>query len=335
LLVMVQSYSTGSGSYEITNLMQFHQVDYLTVDYADEGIALSRAGIELPIVVMSPDGGLLKDMLTHNLEPEIYSFRQLEQLLRIQQDTGSETCQIHLKVNTGMNRLGFEPKDLPLLLDALRGAGEVRVKSVFSHLAAAGDPQHDAFTIHQLTVFEQFTDALGEGLGYSFLRHIANTAAISRWPRARYDMVRLGIGLYGVSGGETLPLATVATLKTSVAQVRKVKAGETIGYNRHGKLEYDGQIATVRIGYADGYSRRFGNGTGTMLLQGKPVRTVGDICMDMCMLDVSGMEVTEGEEVIVFGDTPAVSELADRIGTIPYELLATVSQRVKRIYYYE
>lgn len=335
LMVMVKAFSYGSGSYEIANLLQFHQVDYLTVAYADEGIALRRAGIDLPIVVMSPGGESLKDMLMHGLEPEIYSFTQLEQLLQVQQEAGLETCRIHLKVNTGMNRLGFEPDDLPQLLEILGSSDRVQVQSVFSHLAAAGDSRHDAFTASQLSAFEQFTDGLKEGLGYSFLRHIANTAAISRWPGARYDMVRLGIGLYGVAGGDRLPLATVATLKTSVAQVREVKAGESIGYNRHGKLERDGRIATVRIGYADGYNRHFGNGAGTMLLQGKPVRTVGDICMDMCMLDVSGMDVQEGEEVIVFGDTPSVTDLSEHIGTIPYELLATVSQRVKRIYYYE
>ncbi|SEO09569.1 UDP-N-acetylmuramoyl-tripeptide--D-alanyl-D-alanine ligase [bacterium A37T11] len=336
LMAMVKAFSYGSGSFEIANLLQFNQVDYLTVAYADEGISLRQAGIDLPIVVMSPESRSLNSLLAHNLEPEIYSFGQLRAMLEALKQGGHLAYGIHLKLNTGMNRLGFEPADLDALLQLVKN-DQIRVRSVFSHLVASGNPDEDAFTRHQLALFEDFTVKLRNALGYSFIRHIANTAAIIRWPEAHFDMVRLGIGLYGMDGSHENPLGLqpVATLKTTVAQIRKVKAGESIGYNRHGHLNTDGQIATVKIGYADGYNRRFGNGVGVMMINGQAAPTVGDICMDMCMLDISGLAVAEGDEVIVFGDVPDATTLAESIATIPYELLATVSQRVKRLYYYQ
>jgi alanine racemase len=244
---------------------------------------------------------------------------------------------IHLKIDTGMHRLGFEPADIDMLCDLLEVNTAVRVKSIFSHLVASDAEQHDAFTLKQIRRFEKAFRQIEAALGYQVIKHIANTSAISRWKVAQYDMVRLGIGLYGIDPAITDPnaLQPIATLKTSVSQVKKIKAGETIGYNRNGSLKKNGHIATVRIGYADGYLRAFGNGVGKMLVKGKLVPTVGNIAMDMCMLDVSEVEVKEGDEVIVFNEEQRIEELAKQIGTIPYEILTNISQRVKRVYFYE
>ncbi|WP_257668158.1 bifunctional UDP-N-acetylmuramoyl-tripeptide:D-alanyl-D-alanine ligase/alanine racemase [Parapedobacter tibetensis] len=333
LMAMVKAFSYGSGSFEVANLLQFNKVDYLAVAYVDEGVELRKAGIRLPIMVMSPNPTSLEALLAHELEPEIYSFSVLDNFVRLLTEKGIEDYPIHIKVDTGMHRLGFSVDDIGLLINYLRQIYAVKVRSVFSHLAAAGDAKHDKFTEEQLARFNRFTDELGEALGYPFVRHIANTAGIQRWPQAHWDMVRLGIGLYGIGNGKNskLQLQQVSTLKTTVTQIRQVPAGETVGYGRKGVLAKDSTIATVNIGYADGYDRRFGNGVGFMAVNGRAIPTVGDICMDMTMLDASGVDVHEGDEVVVFGD---IELLAQAIGTIPYELLAGISQRVKRVYYY-
>lgn len=331
LMAMVKAFSYGSGSFEIANILQFNQLDYLTVAYLDEGVQLRRAGISLPIVVMSPDIYAFESLLRHRLEPEIFSFPVLESFVAYLEEREVAAFPIHVKFDTGMHRLGFAPEDAPKLVDYLVSAPQVRVASVFSHLAAAGDSAHDDFTRMQIRSFQQAADTMEAGLPYPFLRHIANTAAIERWPAAYFDMVRLGIGLYGI-GRSMASLSQVGTMKTTISQIRRVPAGESVGYGRQALLETDRTIATVKVGYADGYDRRFGNGVGRMVVRGHEVPTVGNICMDMCMLDITGVDAVEGDEVIVFGDVDAMAEL---IGTIPYEILAGISQRVKRVYYYE
>ncbi|WP_423148044.1 bifunctional UDP-N-acetylmuramoyl-tripeptide:D-alanyl-D-alanine ligase/alanine racemase [Rubrolithibacter danxiaensis] len=337
IMVMVKAFSYGSGSYEIANLLQFNKVDYLAVAYADEGVALRKAGITLPIVVMNPDFLAFDTIIEHNLEPEIYSKRIFYDFVEALNVKNKEGYPVHIKLDTGMHRLGFMPDEIELLLSLLADTPAIKVQSVFSHLVGSEDKEEDEFTRHQLKIFEELTDQIEKAIGYSFIRHIANTSAISRWPKAQFGMVRLGIGLYGVDGTykDSSPLQTVATLKTSISQIKELKPGDTVGYNRKGILPDGGKIATVKIGYADGYSRKFGNGRGKMLVNGVKVSTIGNICMDMCMLDITGLNVAEGEEVIVFNEQIRVEDLAQLLETIPYEILTGVSQRVKRIYYYE
>ncbi len=331
LMAMVKAFSYGSGSFEIANVLQFNQVDYLTVAYLDEGVQLRKAGISLPIVVMSPDVFAFETLLRYRLEPEIFSFSVMDALVAYLEEQEVAAFPIHVKIDTGMHRLGFAPAETEKLADYLANVPQVRVASVFSHLAAAGEVKHDNFTRQQLHVFQAAAATLAAVLPYPFLRHIANTAAIERWPEAHFDMVRLGIGLYGI-GTSSASLEQVGTMKSTISQIRKVPAGESVGYGRDVVLETDRTIATVKVGYADGYDRRFGNGVGRMRIRGRAVPTIGNICMDMCMLDVTDVEVAEGDEVIVFGD---VAAMAAAIGTIPYEILAGISQRVKRVYYYE
>ncbi|GAB3906885.1 bifunctional UDP-N-acetylmuramoyl-tripeptide:D-alanyl-D-alanine ligase/alanine racemase [Mucilaginibacter boryungensis] len=337
IMAMVKAFSYGSGTFEVANMLQYHKVDYLSVAYIDEGVALRQGGITLPIMVLNPEITAFDKLIEYKLQPEIYSFSLLSEFTKYLQLNDIVDYPIHLKIDTGMHRLGFEPADMDMLCDLLEVNTAVRVKSIFSHFVASDAEQHDAFTLKQIRRFEKAFRQIERTLGYQTIKHIANTSAISRWKVAQFDMVRLGIGLYGIdpSVKDTNALQPIATLKTSVSQVKKIKAGETIGYNRNGSLKKDGHIATVRIGYADGYLRAFGNGVGKMLIKGKLVPTVGNIAMDMCMLDVSDVEVKEGDEVIVFNEEQRIEELAKQIGTIPYEILTNISQRVKRVYFYE
>lgn len=333
LMVMVKAFAYGAGSPEVAALLQFHGVDYLAVAFADEGVALRRHGITLPILVMSADVSSFERMIQYHLEPEVYSFSSLQAWLEhLSSRKMNQALPIHLKFDTGMHRLGFRPEEAENIGAILADQEYVKVVSVFSHLAASGDRQQDAFTALQLERFEKLTSRLEKRLGYSFTRHIANTDAIWRHPKAHLDLVRLGLGLYGMDPNSALPVRPAIQLTTKVAQVHHVSQGETIGYGRVGLLERDSRIATVKIGYADGYDRRFGRGVGQMSLDGHLVPTIGDICMDLCMLDVTDLpEVVEGQEVLVFPDLYAA---AKRIGTIPYELVVNISQRVKRLYYY-
>lgn len=337
LMVMVKAFSYGSGSFEIANLLQFNKVDYLAVAYADEGLALRQAGITLPIMVMSPDIMAIDAIIAHQLEPEIYSFRIFKAFESSLKRHGKENYPVHLKLDTGMKRLGFTASELSKLLSDLNNNSSFKIKSVFSHLAAAEDPKEDDFTRSQIDLFTDLSHQIQQALPYNIVRHLANTSGISRWPYAQFEMVRLGIGLYGIdkSTSNSKALQTVTQLKTTVSQVKQIKPAETIGYNRKGVLPKGGQIATVKIGYADGYSRLLGEGKGKMLINGHLVPTIGSICMDMCMLDVSGLDVNEGDEVIVFNEEIRVEDLAKAMHTIPYEVLTGISQRVKRIYYYE
>ncbi|MGI4751282.1 MAG: bifunctional UDP-N-acetylmuramoyl-tripeptide:D-alanyl-D-alanine ligase/alanine racemase [Janthinobacterium lividum] len=338
LMAMVKAFSYGSGSFEIAGILQFNKVDYLAVAYVDEGVSLRKAGITLPIMVLNPEVSAFEELLDNQLEPEIYSFNMLEQYAVFIREKSATHFPIHLKIDTGMHRLGFEFEETEQLCCVLKNNPQLQVKSVFSHLAGSGSAEHDEFTWHQFHTFQKICILLETALGHVFIKHISNTSAISRWPEMQLDMVRLGIGLYGIdtaAGLENNPLQPVASLKTSISQLKKVKAGETVGYSRNDTMEKEGLIATVRIGYADGYLRVFGNGNGKMLINGKLAPTIGHISMDMCMLDVSGIEVQEDNTVIVFNENLHIETLADQAHTIPYEILTNISQRVKRIYFYE
>ena len=333
LMAMVKAFSYGSGSFEVANLLQFSKVDYLTVAFADEGVELRTAGIALPIMVLSPDRDTFQSLIQHNLEPEVYSMDFLHEFIEFLEEQKINDFKIHLKLDTGMHRLGFFPSEIDAVVEKLKSQKQVRVQSFFTHLVASGDPNQDEFTASQISSYLTAAQKLEQGLGYTFIKHVANTSAIVRWPQAHLDMVRLGIGLYGVDMDKNLPnLEQVSCLKTTVTQIKELQAGETVGYDRKGVLSRDSKIATVKIGYADGYARRFGNSVGKMQINGFLAPTVGNICMDMCMLDVTGQDVQVGDEVLVF---PDLMQAASDIGTIPYELLVNISSRVKRVYYYE
>lgn len=341
VMAMVKALSYGSGSFEIANTLQFHRVDYLAVAYADEGIELRKAGITAPIMVMSPEVQSFDSMIHYKLEPEIYSFRILTQfneaIKRNSAGRSTDRISIHVKLDTGMHRLGFEEKDLNELVVRIKNSRNLRIQSVFSHLAGSDEDVHDAFTQKQIAQFSLMCEKILPHFDYPVLRHILNSAGILRFPEAQFEMVRLGIGLHGVTPGTTEQkhLLPVASLKTTISQIKNVAQGETIGYSRSGKATHAMQIATVAVGYADGYNRKLGNGAGSMIVSGKRVPVIGSVCMDMCMLDVTGMHAGEGDEVIVFGSGMPVTELAQKIGTIPYEVLTGVSQRVKRVYFHE
>ncbi|WP_412469269.1 bifunctional UDP-N-acetylmuramoyl-tripeptide:D-alanyl-D-alanine ligase/alanine racemase [Pedobacter sp. KLB.chiD] len=336
IMAMVKAFSYGSGSFEIANLLQFHKVDYLAVAYADEGIALRKAGITLPIMVMSPEESAFEAMIKHRLEPEIYSVEILNSFLNALSDYDFD-YPIHIKIDSGMHRLGFDQAEMDALSVLLRDSNRLKVQSIFSHLVASDAAAHDGFTQQQIDLFKSVSNRLINILGYKPLLHIANTSGISRWPDAQLDMVRLGIGLYGFDSALTnnRGLQTVMVLKTTVTQVKTLTPGETVGYGRRGLMPNGGKIATVKIGYADGYTRYFGNAVGKMLINGHLVPTIGSICMDMTMLDVTGIEVKPGDEAIVFNKEHSIMQLAKDIGTIPYEILTNISQRVKRVYFYE
>jgi len=337
LMAMVKALSYGSGGFEIANLLQFHKVDYLAVAYADEGVELRRAGITLPILVLNPEEATFDVLLQFNLEPELYSFSILSTFEKYLQQYGLNNYPVHIKLDTGMHRLGFEAKDLPALVGLLQATTVFKVQSVFSHFAASDAPEYDAFTKLQADDFLRGCEVLQKALGYTFIRHISNTASIHRHPHLQLEMVRLGIGLYGVDGNPVMQgkLKNVSTLKTTISQIKQVAAGESVGYSRKGVVTKDSMIATVRIGYADGYPRILSNGVGSMWVKGNLVPVIGNICMDMTMLNISGTTVREGDEVVVFGETLPVSELAKWADTIPYEILTGISQRVKRVYYEE
>ena len=338
IMAMVKAFSYGSGGFEVAGLIQFHKVDYLGVAYADEGVELRKAGITLPIMVMNPDENTFDALVDYDLEPEIFSFAILDSFEKYLLSSAINYFPIHIKLDTGMHRLGFESSDINLLAEHLHNSKRVKVQSVFSHLVASEDANEDGFTLHQGNVFLKSCQVFHEILGYDFIKHLANTTGISRHPELQLDMVRLGIGLYGIDNNPAMQskLKNVSTLTTTVAQIREIKAGETVGYSRKAKVNSDSTIATVRIGYADGYPRNLSNGKGKMLLHNTLVPVIGNVCMDMTMLDITGMKnVKEGDEVIVFGEGLPIQLLAMWSNTIPYEIMTGISQRVKRIYFQE
>jgi Alr-MurF fusion protein len=335
VMAMVKAFSYGSGSVEVARLLEFHQVNYLAVAYADEGIALRQAGIRLPIMVMSPDETSFDALVNAHLEPELFSFGIYQAFHEYLLKQGLSAFPVHLKFNTGMNRLGFETTEAAAIAHALQARNTMQVKSVFSHLAGSEQAGLDAFTLEQASLFEHAAGQVETILAYPILKHISNTAAIFRYPQLQYQMVRLGIGLYGVDpvNEQVLALQPVSTLKSTIAQIRTVAKGQSVGYGRNAFMEKDSLIATIRIGYADGFGRELGNGRAAVWVRGQLAPVVGNVCMDMTMIDVTGIRaVQEGDQVEIFGTHLPVQELAKWAGTIPYEILTGISQRVKRVY---
>lgn len=336
IMVMVKAFSYGSGMAEIARILQFHKVDYLAVAVADEGVELRQAGIDLPILVMNPEEHSFENMIEFRLEPNLYSEEIFESFRKVLQQNAVIRYPVHLKLDTGMHRLGFDSEDkIERLIEKLIAQEQMVVRSVFSHLAGADESIHDEFTIGQVQQFLKFSSMIAEKLPYKVFRHILNSAGIERFPQFQFEMVRLGIGLYGVSACNNGQIKSISRLKTSVSQIRKITAGQTVGYSRKGVIERDSEIAVLPIGYADGYDRRLSNGVGKVFVKGQIVPIIGNICMDMCMIDVTGLNITVGDEVELMGEHIPVSDIAESIGTIPYEILTGISQRVKRIYLQE
>jgi len=338
VMAMVKAFSYGSGGAEIASVLQYHNVDYLGVAYADEGVELVKAGIRLPIMVMNAEESSFQSIVDYNLQPVIYSFDLLYKFENYLKEQGLQSYSVHLEIETGMNRLGFDVNEAGNLAKYISLGTTFQIQSVFSHLAASEDASQDEFTKQQEELFGTAVTAIQKHISYPFLQHISNSAAIVRHPHLQMDMVRLGIGLYGIEidNGNLLDLIPVATLRSTIAQLKHLKKGASVSYNRKGIVKRDSVIATVRIGYADGYSRQFGNGIGKMMVNGKLAPVIGTVCMDMTMIDVTEIEgVKEGDDVIVFGSPLPVQDMATWINTIPYEIMTSVSQRVKRIYFHE
>jgi len=338
LMCMVKAMGYGGGGSELAKTLQHIGVNYLAVAYADEGVELRQSQISLPIMVMSPETEAFEDIINYRLEPEIYSVKSLTDFIRKLDQLGvSEAYPVHIKIDTGMHRLGFEKKDIVELLKVLKANPHVRVQSVFSHLAGSDNPSLDEFSKQQITIFYEVAEMLNRELDYKFIKHICNSGAISRFKNAHFDMVRLGIGMHGigVNAEEQKKLQNVSILKTKISQIKNVNKGETVGYNRMGKADENIKIATIPIGYADGFSRLLGNGNFGVFINGKYCKTIGNICMDMCMIDVTSVNCREGDEVIIFETTPQLQDMASAMKTITYEVLTSVSGRVKRVYVQE
>lgn len=333
MVCMVKASAYGAGSFEIAKTLEDHRVDYLAVAVADEGADLRKAGIGSSIIIMNPEVTAFKTMFDYRLEPEVYSFHLLEELIKAAEREGATNCPIHIKIDTGMHRLGFDPADMPRLIERLKRQSAVIPRSVFSHLVGSDAERFDAFTRHQIETFEKAAAELQAGFSHKILRHICNTAGIQRYPGAQFDMVRLGIGLYGIDPFTNQMLHNVTTLKTTILQIHDVPADETVGYSRKGVLNRNSRIAALPIGYADGLNRHLGNGKGYCLVNGQKAPYVGNICMDVCMIDVTDIDCKEGDKAIIFGDELPVTVLSDILDTIPYEILTSVSERVKRVYY--
>ena len=337
IMVMVKAFGYGSGGFEIAKLLEHHKVDYLGVAFADEGISLKTAGIHLPIMVLNPENTSFEAIIQHRLEPEIYGLKGLKAFLKIAEQKKLHHFPIHIKLDTGMHRLGFEEENLEELIATLKGNKSVVVKSILSHMATSDDLEHRDFALSQIDLFEKLSSKLMAELQITPIRHILNTSGISNFPNAQYDMVRLGIGLYGVSNDaeEQKYLENVGTLKSIISQIRTVDAGESVGYGRRFIAEKTTKIATIPIGYADGISRHWGNGLGFVTINNQKATIIGSVCMDMLMVDVSEINCKEGDQVIIFGESPTVTNMAQQLQTIPYEILTSISQRVKRMFYRE
>lgn len=337
LMVMVKAFGYGNGGFEIAKLLSHHKVDYLGVAFADEGISLRMAGIDLPIMVMNPESTSFASIIQHQLEPEMYSFKGLNAFLKLAEQKKLKKFPIHIKLDTGMHRLGFEEESVAELISKLKDNPTVEVKSILSHLATSDDMNHLDFTLSQIKLFKKLASQICEELQIKPILHILNTSGISNFPQAQMDMVRLGIGLYGVSNDEEEQklLENVGTLKSIISQIRTIQAGESVGYSRRFMADKPTKIATIPIGYADGIARQWGNGVGYVVIKNKKAPIVGSICMDMLMVDCTDIDCKEGAEVILFGANPTVSFMAKQLNTIAYEIMTSVSQRVKRVFYRE
>ena len=335
VMCMVKAFAYGSGASEVSRTLQHHRCDYLAVAVADEGVELRKEGIRIPIVVMNPEQGSFGIIFDNNLEPEIYSFRLLDAFIVAAEKLGLQDYPIHIKIDSGMNRLGFHPNDVQALIEKLKMQKQVKIRSVFTHLAGADEAVFDDFTHKQVAVFSDCANKISNEFSHYVMRHVLNSAGIERFPQFQFDMVRLGIGHYGISALPNVALKQVCALKTIVLQVKDVNAGESIGYSRRGMFKTDKQIAVIPIGYADGFDRKLGNGVGEVYVGGKRAKVVGNVCMDLTMIDVTNLGVNEGDVVEVFGNHILISEMANWLHTISYEVLTSVSRRVKRVYYQE
>ena len=333
MLVLVKANAYGHGAVEFAKMMSEAGADYLAVAYPVEGMELREAGIHKPILVLTAGTDFFNEIIDNNLEPSIPNASALDILCKTLEERDIRNYPIHIKLDTGMHRLGFMTSELAELEDYLSKTDRVRVKSIFSHLAASDEPDNDDFTLGQIELFQQNAGALSDSLGYKPMWHILNSAGIERFPQYQFDMVRLGIGIYGISALPGVKLAPVASLKCKILQIKHLKPEDgTVGYGRHGKIAPEGTVtATIPVGYADGIDRLLGCGRASFLLNGKRVPTIGNICMDMCMLDITGVEAKVGDTVTIFGKEPTISELAEILGTIPYEILTSVPRRIERV----
>lgn len=337
MMVMVKAFAYGSGNYEVSNALAFHHVDYLTVAYADEGVDLRNRGIKLPIMVMTPETNTFDTIILNDLEPDIYSFRclsQLEDAINQLDRPLGKPVGIHIKVDTGMHRLGFLPEEIDTLIERVKANPSLRIMSVFSHFATSDMPEEDGFVKHQIEQFELMSSKMVAAFPYKIMRHLLNTAGITRFTDYQYDMVRLGIGVYGVAvvDEDRGKLHNVMSLKSTIKQIKEYGPGETIGYGRHGKITKPSRIAVIPIGYADGLRRQLGNGKACFWVNGKPAPIIGNICMDLTMIDVTGIDCQEDDTAVLFDDNHPIEIIAEACDTIPYEIMTRISQRVKRIY---
>jgi len=331
---MIKADGYGAGAVELAKTLQDHRVDYLAVAVADEGVTLRKAGITANIMIMNPEMTAFKTMFDYDLEPEVYSFRLMDALIRAARKEGITGWPVHIKLDTGMHRLGFDPeKDIDEVIDRLKHQTAIIPRSVFSHFVGSDSDDFDNFSARQFQLFDAGSSKLQSAFSHKILRHIDNSAGIEHFPERQLDMCRLGLGLYGIDPRDNRILSTVSTLKTTILQLRHVPAGDTVGYSRRGKIERDSVIAAIPIGYADGLDRHLGNGVGYCLVNGHKAPYVGNICMDVAMIDVTGIPCQEGDQVEIFGEHLPVTVLSDLLGTIPYEVLTGVSNRVKRVYY--
>lgn len=337
LMCMVKASAYGSGSIEVSQALQYYGCDYLAVAFVNEGVELRQAGITIPILVLDPMIPALHHLFRHRLEPEVGSFKFLQTVMDEARHHGLKHYPIHIKLDTGMHRAGFDTEDLPLLTDILRNQDLVEVRSVFSHLASADEatPEMDAFTLQQIALFDRNSRTVQDALPYKVLRHTLNTAGIERFSDYQFDMVRLGIGLWGVNCANEDKLRSVCSLSTRIMQIKSVQAGETVGYNRKGKVDSEKQIALLPIGYADGIDRRLGNGHWSVFVNAQQAPIIGNICMDLMMIDITGIDANVGDQVVIFNNKRGLSEIARILGTIPYEVLTSIAPRVRRVYYRE
>jgi alanine racemase len=335
IMVMVKAFGYGNGGVEIAKLLEHHKVDYLGVAFADEGISLKNGGIHLPIMVLNPENTSFSAIIQNQLEPEIYCLKGLYAFLKIAKEKNLRHFPIHIKLDTGMHRLGFQEDAVNELIATLKGNENVQIRSILSHLATSDDLEHRDFTLSQINLFDDLSSRIMTGLDVNPIRHILNTSGISNYPDSQFNMVRLGIGLYGVSNdpAEQKYLENVGTLKSVISQIRTINTGESVGYGRKFMADKPTKVATIPIGYADGIFRAWGNGIGFISIKDKKAKILGSVCMDMLMVDVTEIDCTEGDSVIVFGESPTVSYIAKKINTIAYEVLTSISQRVKRVYY--
>jgi alanine racemase len=335
IMAMVKAASYGSGTHEIGKFLAHHRIDYLGVAFADEGVLLRESGIDVPVMVMNPGLNSFDILIENRLEPEIFSIQTLNGFLQAARGAGVRNYPVHIKIDTGMHRLGFQPDEINELLSTINSQSTIKIESVFSHLSSADDPASDNFTIRQADIFSKVCNEIKSSVNYDFLRHLVNTSGIIRFPEYHFEMVRLGIGLYGIDTSWQADLKPVVSLKSVITQVHSLSKNEPVGYGNSGKMSADGRIAVIPAGYADGIDTRLGNGKGRFIVNGSTVPTVGRICMDMCMLDISTVEAAVGDEVIIIGKGAELHDMASELNTIPYEILTRIPQRVKRIFLFE